>query len=364
LKPTRIIVLVLACFSLAYSVVAQDNSPVITADNLAQLHSVAQTNFVDWEGQIGKVENGWFALNPDGSRLAMMNRSGEIVISNDAGEIIDHYAIPGIDNLPSSVLDMAFKQNDSVVVSAHSEGGAYYVAYRSYDAHQTEYFRFDTPDVPLRIWDSGLAWLEVSPADYTRSRYVQVLKPSAFEGYRKNEVLPPEAVDVLPSGPENDPESFLRIGRIDPPFAITVTQSFLLKRWNLETNEVTATAQLDALPGAGQLSPDGRYFAWRDGDSNALHLLDFKTGNDRIIASLQGEYIPFLLLNSSADVIIGVNVALKPIVVAWNTITGERVELGEYRFCIRQPDMVRLSYDNTTLTIGCDKGLDIWRVSP
>ena len=70
----------------------------------------------------------------------------------------------------------------------------------------------------------------------------------------------------------------------------------------------------------------------------------------------------YLLLNSSASVIIGINVDLKPVVVAWNVVTGERIELGEYRSCDRQPDMVRLSVDDTTLVIGCDTGMDIWRV--
>jgi hypothetical protein len=191
-----------------------------------------------------------------------------------------------------------------------------------------------------------------------------LLRPPEFNGFRVNEVLPPTSIDEIESGPENDPDAFLRIGRIDPPFAITVTSDFLVKLWNLELDEVIATAQLNELPGAGQLTVDGRYFAWRDGDSKNLHLLDFKTGKDRIVATLQGSYIPFLLLNSSASVIIGVNVALKPVVVAWNTVTGERVNLGEYRACSRQPDMVRLSYDSKTLVIGCDKGLDVWRISP
>ncbi len=364
LKTSLVIVLVLACFSLAVSTSAQDSRPTITAENIHQLHSVAQINFADWEEQVGKIENGWFALNDDGSRFAVMTRTGDVVIGDDIGNVIDHYSIPGGDNLPTSVLDIAFRVNHPAVVSVHSEGGAYYVAYRYYYTHNTEYFRFDTPDVPLRIWDSGLTWLEVSPADYARSRYVQMLNPTEFTGFRVNEVLPPDAVRELPSGPENDPDAFLRIGRIDPPFAITVTQDFLVKRWNLESNQVTATAQVGALPGAGQLSTDGRYFAWRDGDSKALHLLDFETGNDRLIAPLQGIYIPFLLPNSSASVIIGVNVALKSTVVAWDTKTGGHIALGDYRFCSRQPDMVRLSDDSTTLIIGCDKGLDIWRVSP
>jgi len=364
MRTSLVIVLALVCFSLAGSIAAQDSLSVITAQNIQRLHSVKHIDFSSWAQQVGKIENGWFALNHDANYIALMNRTGEVVIGNVTGKVVDHYSIPGSDNLPTSVLDIAFRANDPAVVSAHAEGGAYYVAYRYYETHHTEYFRFDTPDVPLRIWDSGLAWLEISPADYTHGRFVEALNPSKFNGFRVNEVLPPDAVKAFDSGPENDPDSFLRIGRIDAPFAVTVTRNFMVKLWNLEANAIIATAQLDELPGAGQLSTDGRFFAWRDGESKALHLLDFNSGEDRVITSLQGSYIPFLLLNSSASVIIGVNVALKPRVVAWNTTTGDRIDLGDYRSCSRQPDMVRLSQDDTTIIVGCDKGLDIWRVSP
>ena len=364
MKTSLAIVLVLACFSLAFSTAAQDTYLVITAENIHQLHSVTHLDFADWSQKAGKIENGWFALNENGNRFAVMNRAGEVVIGDDAGQLIDQYSIPGSDGHPTSILDLAFRTNTPAVISAHSEGGAYYVAYRSYETHDTEYFRFDSPDVPLRIWDSGSVWLEMAPADYTHNRYVQHLTPSIFNGFRTNEVLPAEALHELDSGPENDPDAFLRIGRIDPPFALTVTQNFLVKLWNLETDTVLASAQLDQLPGAGQISTDGHYFAWRDGESKALHLLNFDTGKDRIVATLQGSYIPFLLLNSSASVIIGVNVASKPVVEVWDTTSGEHISLGEYRSCSRQPDMVRLSQDSTTLVIGCDKGLDVWRVSP
>jgi hypothetical protein len=174
----------------------------------------------------------------------------------------------------------------------------------------------------------------------------------------------PEVADLpsIPSGPEHDFDAFLRIGRIKPPTAITVTQSGQVKRWNLETGEVTATAQLEELPGAGQVNASGRYFIWRDAESTSLHLLDFETGEDRGVAPLDGAYIPFMFLTSDASVAIGVNVGSEPIVAAWDTSTGERYNLGEYRACNRQPDMVRLSGDGTALVIGCDTGLDIWRV--
>jgi hypothetical protein len=154
----------------------------------------------------------------------------------------------------------------------------------------------------------------------------------------------------------------MRIGRIDPPLAITATKEALLKRWNLETGEVTASAQLEALPAAGQVNADGSSFAWVDQKFESLHLLNFETGKDQVIAPLGGTYIPFLLLSAKSDVIIGVNVGLEPGVMAWDVATGERIDLGTYRSCNRQPDMVRLSKDGSTLVVGCDTGLDIWRV--
>ncbi len=362
MKKHIIILLTLQFFSLVYSTSAQNLSRAITTENIARLRSVLHVDFADFVPIAGKIENGWFALDATATHLAVTNRASEVVVWADNGQVIDKYSVPASDNLPATMLDMAFRKDLAELVTVHAEGGAYYVVYRDYNLHLNDYFRFLSADVPLRIWDSGQTWLEVSPVDYTRSRFVQRLSPVKSDIVQSNEVLSPEELYELPSGPENDPDSFLRIGRIEPPFAITITQNFLVKRWNLETGEVTATGQLDTLPGAGQLSLDGRYFAWRDGESKGLHLLDFETGNDRVIASLRESYIPFLLLNSSSSVIIGVNVDLMPIIVAWDTITGEKIELGEYRSCGRQPDMVRLSNDDTTVVIGCDKGLDIWRV--
>ncbi|HSS98304.1 MAG TPA: hypothetical protein VLK33_14795, partial [Terriglobales bacterium] len=215
--------------------------------------------------------------------------------------------------------------------------------------------------IPLRVWINESTrenWFEFFPQDSSKKPYVEHFQilygvDGGASVYSK----------ILPSGPENDPDSFMRIGRIDPPMAITATKDALLKRWNLETGEVTATAQLDGLPAAGQVNADGTSFAWVDQKFASLHLLDFESKVDKLIASLGGTYIPFLLLSAKADVIIGVNVGLEPNVVAWDVVTGERIDLGEYCACNRQPDMVRLSKDGSTLVIGCDTGLDIWRVS-
>lgn len=343
---------------------AADASPAtITAENVRLLAPVARIDFAD---AVTRVENGWFALDAAGQRAAVISREQSLLIWNAEGALIDQYSIPGSDGLPTTVLDAAFSPHDDLLISTHHEGGFYYVAYRWLQAAYHEYYQFPTQDVPLRVWPDAdsptQAWLEVSPFDSLLPRYVVQLRPLPLGRIRQNEVLSADEVVTLPSGPENDPDSFIRVGRLRPPLAVTVTREGLAKRWNLQTGAVEAEAQIAALPGAGQLSADGRYFAWRDNDSQFLHLLDFETGIDREAASLDGAYIPFLLLPPAADVIIGVDIAGAPIVAAWDAQTGARIDLGEYRDCGRQPDMARLSKDGTTLVIGCDKGLEFWRI--
>jgi hypothetical protein len=252
-----------------------------------------------------------------------------------------------------------------VLVSVHLGSAGFDVAYRQIETQTTHYFRFEMGDYPLRIWmdSSNSVWLETSPVDSREQRSIIQLPPYVVERYASGETLPEAEISSLPSGPENDSTAFLRIGRIKPPLAITVTQQGLVKRWNLEAEAPTATVELGSLPGAGQVNVSGRYFVWRDPESTNLSLLDFETGDNRLIAPLNGTYTPFLLLSVNADVTIGVNVGLEPTVVGWDTMTGERLDLGEYRTCNRQPDMVRLSRDGTTLVIGCDTGLDVWRIS-
>ena len=82
------------------------------------------------------------------------------------------------------------------------------------------------------------------------------------------------------------------------------------------------------------------------------------------IAPLNGDYAQWYFLSNDVSVIIAVNLGGEPNVVAWDTETGERRNLGNYRECERpQPDMARLTEDGSTLIIGCDTGLDIWRIN-
>jgi hypothetical protein len=340
-------------------VLAEDTvySP-ISAANIRQLQSVLHIDSGDWTP---KVERGWLALDPTGAFVAVANRDEEVIILDTyTGERLGSYSILGDDGFPTTFLDAAFSADSQFLASVHVEGGAYYVAYQPIDQPLPTFARVDSSDVPLRVWASQHVWLEMTSVDSNNERYVlQTDFPLAKAS--GGQVAAPDWPKIA-SGPENDPDSFLRVGRIAPPLALTATKDALLKRWNLEAGEVTATAQLDALPGAGQLNADSSHLVWIDQQFKMLHLLNFESGEDRVITSLGGTYIPFLLLTPKADVLIGVDVGDETNVVAWDVTNGERIDLGEYRPCNRQPDMVRLSKDGTTVVIGCDAGLDIWRV--
>jgi hypothetical protein len=356
----RALLLLVVCMVFIAPVIAQGEPEVINAGNIEHFASDRRIDFDTMPSDLGGVDLGWFALSRD--RLAIRGRDNELVILNMQGNIIDRYSVPGRDELPATLLDADFNATGDTLASVHLDGMGYVVAYREIELGSLHYFRFETTDSPIRIWVDEQVWLEISPYDPHQGRYVVQLLPSVFETYQPGAALEGDEVRSVLSGPENDPDAFLRVERIKPPVAITVTQAGLLKRWNLETGEATATAQLNVLPGAGQVNASGSHFVWRDQESSELYLLNFETGENRLITSLNETYVPFLFLSPSADVALGVNVGLEPIIVAWDMETGERYNLGEYRMCNRQPDMVRMSSDGTAMVIGCDTGLDIWRI--
>jgi hypothetical protein len=344
---------------------AQDTSPIITAANIRQLQSVAQINFADLPEASGAVQNGWFVVNPRGDQFIVKSRSEHLLWLDQDGSLLADYVITSSDGLPVTVMDAAFDQAGENILSAHAGGGVFYLAKQYSGAASPYIFKFQSADIPIRLWqgDDKTDFLEIMPADPLVRPYILRLPPDPL--VELNIQLIDLSLDDLQTtlvAPDNDPDAYLRIGRIVPPLAITVTEAGLLKRWHLETGELSTSAEMGEIPGMGAVNAAGTHFAWRDGESTQLHLLDFATGADAIITSLSGTYIPFLLLSANADVIIGVNTGDKPNVVAWDVATGERLDLGDYRMCNRQPDMVHLSQDGSTLVIGCDTGLDMWRI--
>jgi WD40 repeat protein len=359
----KLIILALLNFLLvAAPAAAQDKPAVISATNITHLKSVQHIDFADLPKEAGIIENGWFALTPNGSRYALVNRSSGIVLWDLQAGFVRVSVGTGLDKQVGTFIDGSFASSGELFTAIYSQSERSYLTYHRWQVPQVVSVFFAPHELPTRVWaewgdgSGGMTWVELTSVDSPAAPFIK--KFPVLIGFPGDEKVDTSSI---PSGPESDPDAYLRIGRIDPPLAVTVSKDGLVKRWNLEAGKVTARAKVDGLPGAGQVNADGRYFAWRDGESNALHLLDFETGKDRLV-SRNGNYIPFLALTSGADVIIGVNMSLKPTVTAWDVATGRQIDLGEYRQCDRQPDMVRLSGDGTTLVIGCNTGLDIWRV--
>lgn len=357
--------IILVAILIIASATAQDTSQVITAANIHQLQSVAQINFAELPEAPGSVQNGWFALNPTGDQYLVKSLSEHLLWLDEDGSLLADHVVTGIDDFPATLMEAAFDQMGESVLSIHVGGGAFYLV-KQYPGVASPYiFKFQSEDVPIRVWQGKdkAAYLEIMPAAPMVTPYVLRLPPDQLIELNMHLIeIDLEDFEMIPVAPNNDPESYHRVGRISSPLAISVTEAGLLKRWNLETGELTTTAELGEIPGMGAINAAGTSFAWRDSASANLHLLDFESGIDSIITSLGGTYLPFLLLSANAHVMIGVNIGDEPNVVAWDVVTGERLDLGDYRTCNRQPDMVRLSRDGSTLVIGCDTGLDIWRI--
>ena len=208
---------------------------------------------------------------------------------------------------------------------------------------------------------------------YGRSLFVEARDADRQTFFRQNSVDEASSAwqfageTPLPAADPQQPA--VRIGRIDFPLLLySSLQSGGLRLYRYPDTFAPATgrdfslrhgpAVFGAVNGAA-----GSHFAFSDPYSERLNLLDLATGESRVVAELGGAYAQFHLLTADASAILIVNLDFKPEVFAWDTATGQRLDLGPYRSCARIPDKVALSADGRALIIGCDTGLDIWRVS-
>jgi WD40 repeat protein len=332
---------------------------IITAQRVGDLRSVNTIDFASLPDDAGPIDSGTFILSPNGAFMAVVRRDGGLLIYDVAGDVINTYTVAADDGTPTTVIDSVFGADSQTTAALHTDGQTYEIVIFSVGSDEPlQRIPFPEPlDFPVRVWlDQALenVWLEVAPGDPAESYYVMRLP---IDG--GNDIY------TLPSGPQNDPDSLVRIGRIPAPLAVTATLDGVVKLWNLEIGEVIAQADVGITPIFGRVNESSAgQMAWIDPESQRLELLNFETGENRTIAALGGEYAQAILLTLNSDVILGVAIDDAPIVVAWNVATGERIDLGQYRACSRVPDSVHLSLDGTTLAIGCDLGLDVWRVSP
>lgn len=324
---------------------AQETSP-ITSDNYTDLQSVMQIDFTDLDDT--RFLTGWFALNADGTRYAVTNGQGTVfdisvdfdTLSYTTEEIQLH---PSDETLPVSVVDAVYVDDDLYILYT-LDGQAMLNDLMLKMQNPIALFSGNKNEAILYIEDSPVLSGETQ-----------------IYSYRVN---PLEPLETLPYAPATVDDA-VRIGRIPLPYVVTSTFEGVVTLWDVEGDSKIAEVDNGTLEPSvfGNINTSASHLVWRDNPNQNLYLLDFSTGDNQYIDDLNGQYAQWYFLSNEADVIIAVNLEFQPIIVAWDVVTSERTNLGDYRQCERpQPDMSRFSADGSTLVIGCDTGLDIWRI--
>ncbi|RMG80527.1 MAG: hypothetical protein D6712_18000, partial [Chloroflexi bacterium] len=335
------------------------------AENITSLRSVLRIDFAEY----GDFESGWFALSEDGNRIRAMSTTEFFDFDLITGQSYRTQIPRSSDNIPAQVVDSALNFRITPSFSYRSQAdvyllnGTYCVSYLgdwsggfSGDSWQQCSGR---ADIPQSIWlDGSQVWLEVVDTATWKTQIIRL--PCS----NRAAVYLPQDCQHIPYVLAEDTEAIVLIGRIPPPYAVTSSADGVVKLWNIQEGQLIASAMTEeGIPAVfGQLNSSATNFLWRDENSHSLRLINFATGEDLFIAPLNGAYVQYFFLTPAADVAIAVNLGFKPEIIAWNTHTGQQYNLGTYRSCTRIPDMARLSGDGTTLVIGCDTGLDIWRI--
>ena len=320
--------------------------PPISAENLARLRPNARIDFANFPGEL---QIGWFETNVDASEFLVFDRAGQLYRVSAAGiELSWTYVEPGSGQL-FSLIDVAYIDDEPQVL------------YRLDDSYTIN-------EQPL-----GAGYEPVALSAYGGSLYIEALdsdRQTIFRRYDLGQTGGAWQFAGESPLPAADPQTaVVRIGRIDFPIVLySSLQDSALSLYRYREALASATRQdyslqhgpavFGAVNGAA-----GSHFAFSDPYSARLNLLDLASGESRVVAEIGGAYAQFHLLTSDASAILIVNLDFRPEVFAWYTETGQRFDLGPYRSCGRIPDKVALSADGRALIIGCDTGLDIWRVS-
>lgn len=347
-------------------VFAQDEStnsyPLISAENVEQLQSVQTLDFADIDGDIVPA-SGLFVTSADGSEI--------VTFGNFAGDPpLSQALLWGYDETEGSAPVANAIDDSSLVRLLSDDGRCLYAGYRGYyhiweldpastTPHSVRIAQLDSPDEMV----VGL-WLdEAVPEEETCNQnvYAEILTSTG-----ENLILAPD-LSILHENlfalPDSE-DAAARVGRVPEPLALTMDFDGNLYRWDMRSHTITATIPLGELAMFGAVNASGTHYVWLQPDYAGLHLIDFEAGQDSLIATFDSAYISHLKLTQNADVVIGVDPRDNPGTVGiWLVESGERLDLGQYRDCERvQPDLVQLSRDGTTLIIGCDLGIDLWRV--
>lgn len=328
---------------------ADNIAEVITTANVQRLQSVAHIDFAVMECNF---DTGSFPLSANGEYVAAQDSYNHIYVWDANGELL--YA----DDLPCDELrnpaHIAFDAHHVLYTVEQVDNALTVSKLNLRDNTIMTNLVMPLEAMVLAAWvvDETL-WLEARQNNQETMFSVQDVFTDTYQ------------IDSLAYAPAADPDAIVRIGRIQPPYTVTSARDGIVKLWNIQTGEVVYEVDNGTGEAAvfGAINSDATHLIWRDTRNESLYLLNFETGENRFIANLDGQYAQWYFLSNDASIALAVNLGFEPNVVAWDTATGEQTVLGEYRECSRpQPDMARFSADGTTLVIGCDTGLDIWRI--
>ena len=341
---SRIRALLCALSIVCVSLATGQEYPPISAANLTRLKSQARIDFAEVSGAL---EIGWFEAKADGGEFIVFDQKGRIYRLSEAG-IVDSwtYVEPGSGRL-FSLIDAAYIADAPQVLYALGEH--YFIGERQLPIGYE----------PLALVTHNLSLFVEAIGAEGRTVFMHYALGDEGTGW--------QLVDEF-SLPEADPEKpAVRIGRIDFPMVLysSLADSALTVYRYPGAFMGGAGRGFSLMQGPavfGAVNATGSHFAWSDPGSARLNLLDLETGENRVVAEIGSAYAQYHLLTADASAILVVNLNFAPAIFAWDVQTGKRHELGAYRECERIPDKVALSADGTALIIGCDTGLDIWRV--
>ena len=341
-SPGRLFIIFCALFTCLASV-AQDGA-TISAANLDRLRSVTNIDFAEFPGE---WEIGWFEANDDASEYIVFDDAGRIY-RLDASGIEESWSYRGDEA-------QVFYLIDAVYVNERP-----FILYLLDDAYFINDRQLRSDGFPVALYKvNQLLFVEA----ITNSG-ATVFHEVSLE--TETDTISPARTLNLP-GSDSDALGML-IGRIDFPHVVlsNLAESRLSLYRYPDAFSAEDGSEFELTDGpavAGAMNAAGRHLAWTDPASAQLNLLNLANGENTVVAELGGSYAQYYLLTADASAIFAVNVDFAPVVFAWDVETGRRHDLGEYRECTRIPDKVVLSGDGAALIIGCDTGLDIWRIA-
>ena len=329
-------------FSLTFSAAAQ-KYPVIGAENIAGLKPAQHIDFADISDDL---VIGWFEASDDASEFIVFDGAAR-VYRVGLGGIIDSVTYRVDEAQVFSLIDAVYANEASFAL--YLLDSAYFINDR----------QLRTDDFPVAIHRVDQSLFVEAITDGGATAYHEV----ALE--TEEDTISAVSIIDLPRG---DSEFIgMLIGRIDfPSVLLSSLADSVLRAYRYPevfSSESGRVYELDGGPAvAGAINREGSHLAWSDPASARLNLLDLASGENAVVAELDGAYAQYHLLTADASAILIVNMDFAPAVFAWDVATGERHDLGVYRECSRIPDKVAFSQDGRALIIGCDTGLDIWRV--